>query len=109
MTTSLVILCTLLIVGSLGILLRAAAQLIAELRSTARIGGDSAARMGGEINDIREETGRIETGWELLSESAASWPRAAVVPREMKLLAGNVRALGVASALLSTLCRGLGR
>jgi hypothetical protein len=97
--------CGLLVVGGLGVLIRAIIQVVAEVKRTTRTGTESVLRIKETVAGIGEEERRLRGNLKLLSETAATWPRAAVLPREAGVLARNIRSLGTVTALLSTLRR----
>lgn len=105
MTTGMLILGGLVALAALGVLIGAVMPMIAEIRRTARLGTESVARFAEAVNGIREEEGRIRRNLTSLAETTAAWPQAAVVPRELRVLAHHIKALGAATALLSTFRR----
>ena len=105
MSTLFLILSGLFGVGALGFLAWSLIPLVSEVNRTARTVAESIARIQDAVTGIREEEGRIRNDLSLLSGAATSWPQAAGLPVEAGLLVRNIRALGAATALLSTLRR----
>ena len=105
MTSFILVVSMLLVLGALGVLVRTIIPLVAEVNRTTRTGVESIARVKGAVTGIREEEGRLRDDLTLLTGAATAWPRAAVLPREAGLLASNIRSLGAATALFSTLRR----
>ena len=105
MTTLFLILSGFLGFGALAFLIWTVIPLVAEVNLTVRTGAESVARIKDAVAGIREEEGRLRSDLTLLSEAVAAWPRAAVLSGEAGLLVRNVRALGAATALLTTLRR----
>ena len=105
MTSFILVVSMLLVFGAFGVLVRAIIQVVAEVNQTTRTGSESVARIKGFVAGIREEERRLRDNLTQLSESTAAWPQAAGLLREAGLLARNIRSLGAATALLSTLRR----
>ena len=93
----------LLVSGAFGVLLWNIIKVAAEVKEAIRTGSETGARLKGLVGSIREEVGRLRYDLQVLSDAAAAWPRATVVTREAVVLARNIRSLGTATALLSTL------
>ena len=93
----------LLVFGAFGVLIWTIIQTVTEVKQATRTGAETVARLRGLFSSIREEVGQLRYDLQVLSEAAAAWPRATVVTREAVVLARNIRSLGTATALLSTL------
>lgn len=105
MTAFLLVVSMLVVLAAIGVLIRTIVALVAEVKQTARTGAESVTRVKRDFAGIREEEGRLRDDLALLTRAAATWPRAALLSREAGLLARNIRSLGAAMALLSTLRR----
>jgi hypothetical protein len=105
MTSFILVVSVLLVIGALGVLVRTIIRLVAEVNLTTCTGAESIERIKGAVTGIQEEERLLRGDLTLLTGAAAAWPRAAVLPREAGLLVRNIRSLGAATALLSTLRR----
>lgn len=104
MAMVLLIISGLLVLGAVTVLAVTLMPLAAELRACSLAWRESVGRIRRDVAGIRHDESRVRENVSLLAASAAAWERAVVLPREAEVLTGNIRVLGMATALLSA-CR----
>jgi len=102
----LLILSVLLALCAIGVLIVTVLSLLAEINRASRAGVECIARIRGAIAAVRDETIHVRNNATLFSESVSAWQRVAVLSHEAGVLGRNIKTLGKAAVICSTIWQG---